>query len=339
MHAGRLHLAKQSLSRASGIGERSSAEEITRWLSKGGDSATEIPRFWIQQIEVVSTSGLIDSRLGRPSESVLDVIESAELRAEAVLDLLDASLADDAVLLDHKQRMLVRACRRLICRRAHFDLLTGDVAGALVKFERASRIERRCGNAYLGGDAGRRYVQALLRSREEGLTNLEMASNIASWNLAQWRPGRTGRTGRISNDIVAAQTSMSTLLRAEGRYEDAAQLLNEVESHDFLKRGECTYFARSELILERCRLQIAIADDLSRTADELRTLVLQRVDSYHTVLANEARLLLAEIVGERERESLLREIGHSIASTGWRLRSVDVRLLREGKSPVRELIC
>ena len=247
MHAGRLLIANRTVAACADLCKRT-AGSMT--LPAVIDDASA-RKAWLDRSEAVSTSCTILIRLGRNAEHVLkeldDDLQLARKIAEALLN--DTGNKSEALVT------LSRGARRIIARRAHVELLRGRVSTALEMFEQAVALERLNGRQWLVGDAGRRHIQALVRADRTSQAGIAQADAILRFNVDILSP-QGERVTRQSNEVIPLLVQRSIIHRIRGEYQEAGGLLEEIMRHSFVRLGECTFAARSELDLERARLRI-----------------------------------------------------------------------------------
>lgn len=331
MHGGRLKLATDAIAKALNATAPPSRDTkaYVDQIMDPDDLHEELRRRWIQYAELASTSALILMRQGRILHDVHDVLASAEsvaMEIESRVTLKKTTKPTD----------VIRAARRILSRSAHLSLAAGKVEEAIGRFQRSTEIERTIGNPFLSGDACRRYVEALIRSRQEDHTAIARARELVTANL-EWSEKQSSRRRRASNDIVALLLSDAIVSRVERDLNVARAKLDAISAHPFVLSGECPYAALQEIRLETLRLRIALGGD-GELANDLQVLIRHLADTHHEFYRREALLLQAEIEpSQRVRNEILNDVGTHGKLSGWRRWSADVELLRDGGSVVQQI--
>ena len=331
MHAGRLRLAQKSVTRAiSAIVQEPTKVGQVNW---GADLSWTTERRlrdrWISLSESISRSCLIMMRLGRPASLVESALAPHLAAAEAI-----AANFRDGRLDAERDPDLLKGARKIISRAAHIQLLMGGVGIALQRFGEAAALERRATGRWLLGDAGRRHAQALLRQAVENPEALETAEEIITEALRVLNPDDQRRK-RLSNEIIPLMTMRTTLFRFRGALDEARRQLREIEQHDFVRYGECTFAAKVEYELERARVDIVANVERKEIAARLERLVRRLQDAHHLSYAWEAEILSVELLAPDQRRGVLDRLSLQIAGPGWRLRLCDVDELRVGGSALK----
>jgi hypothetical protein len=336
MHAGRLNLAHRAISRAAEITARGvvwTADDAKRTVAYLLGSS-EAARQWIDHTETVSTLSVIATRLGRPADQVLDLISRDAALARHLVML---ALEEDASDLRQATELL-RAARRLIARLSHISLLKGSIDEALENFRLATRLEGILGRPLLTGDAGRRYIQSLVRSGASDAAIVGEAGELSE-RILSLSGAMDGSRKQQSNEIIPLLTTKTMIQRLRREFDAAFTTREATMTHKFVLTGECTYAARVELELERARLYIAAGCANQTRTQSLRDLQRKLHDSHHLLYAIECGSLLAEALPPPDRGETLRASEIIARSTGWLLRCEDIAEIRREGSALKRFGC
>jgi TIR domain/NACHT domain len=333
MHAGRLLIAERAVAAASKLCKTSAkvADSFLTTLSHDD----EVRRTWMERSEAISTSCAVSIRLGRPADQVMSDIErDFRLAREIAYRLLS-----DQDPITNIATELSRAVRRLIGRRAHIELLLGDIESALDMFDLAVALERKfSGRDWLIGDVGRRHIQALVRSNAGDSGKIAQAQAILDCNIRNSTAERAG-IRRQSNEIIPLLVTKSMLCRVNAMYPEAEKCCQDALEHPFVRLGECTFAARMELELESARIRIARGEAKESLTSTLQNLQRQLTEARHWMHVVECELLQSEIMPGQERETLLASCEIKARSAGWLLRCADILEIRQGRSAIKRFGC
>jgi hypothetical protein len=331
MHAGRLLIAELAIQNCVRlcVATRPSENYIGS-LTSDADAR----RIWSVRSEAISIACIISARQARDAGPILSTYDDDFSLAEDIGALVVGATGE----LEQPLLELSRAARRLVARRAHLELLRGNVGNAISMFERAVDIEKASNRKWLVGDAGRRHIQALIRRTPDDEEQIAQAEEILNYNFRILHPPDSIQS-QESNEIISLLTMKSTLFRVRRDYGGCDQFLREALDHRFIRFGECTFSARMELEVERFRLQIVTQQVGEETIASLRTQSKRLREAHHMTLAVECDLLLSELLPVEEREPLLQSCERTIRNTGWLLRCEDIDTIRAGESAVARFHC
>lgn len=330
MHAGRLQLANDSLVQARqrlpastkigspAIGLRSLLAQDGKW------------RVWT---DTVSTQALIAMRRGRDRE----LVESYLSEALKIADTLIREAYSTELSPTTEQIENYFAAKRVSCRWAQVLLEAGDLAEAQKRYEQAIFIDQKFRGEMLIGDALRRYIEVLVRRGPCIPSDLALADRLITQQIEIRKPKGVRR--HLSNDIIPMFTTKIMLLRVQGEFLKARELLEETNLHEFVLRGECSFTARIELEMERFRLCVAT---MTFSADDVRALELLMKETearHHYNLYWDALIVLAEMTPEPLKSRLLIEAEAGLRRGGWLRRQTDIGIIREGGSAVMAMGC
>lgn len=332
MHVGRLALASASLNKSVDKSHvpvrRMENEKRADWFKKLTEPS-ESGR-WTEHSATASTIALIMMREGRSADAVIEKISNWLAVSE--------DIADEAfnVSSEHITQIfpVLSSARRIIARRAHVDLMRGEINSSLARFTKATALEQLLGRQCLEGDAARRHIKALLRASKQA-SSFQQAKLILDYNFEILNAQKSRH--QESNEIVSWYTTQIMLFRVDKKYGAAHDLLDQVLMHRFLRDGECSYVARIELELERIRLRIAEGTVTPEFTEQVGQLADQILDAHHVLYADECRLLFAELGSSSEKRVILNDVGIRARNYGWLLRWPDIQLVKEGESAVRLL--
>jgi tetratricopeptide (TPR) repeat protein len=337
MHAGRLNLAHIAMSRAVEI----TKSGVTHLLGQPADrslggllSSPDAARQWIEHAETLSTFSVIATRLGRPADEVVDLIERDVVFAKYLAKMaLSEQTGDLCEAIE-----VLRAVRRLIARLAHISLLKGSIEEALEDFRLATHLESIIGRPFLTGDAGRRYIQSLIRSAASDTAVVSEAGDLLE-KILSLNGAMDGTRKQQSNEIIPLLTTKIMIHRLRGEFDEALSTLAVAVAHKFVLTGECTYAARVELELEKARLQLAVGRVDETVAQTLRELRVRLHDTHHFLYAIECEALLGEALPLHERGDILRKTEIIARSTGWLLRCEDIHEIHAEGSALKRFGC
>lgn len=324
MHAGRLNSAHRFIKQA----EAALAELAAAGASDGG--ALQNSATWRLQCDVCSIRMAVDERLGRAADIVTAGVEPLRQAAKAV------TLTTERLDGGPEKRTPAQhaGAFRILTRDASALLLQGETETALTLFERVDALHRDVRGRLLDGDAARRYVVALTRTREQSPRQLELAGELVEANIAHYLRQAGTRAG-LSTDLIPFLILRAALRRVSGDFDGAEDALSEVEAHAFVSQRKCTYVTIAELQLERLRLQVARGQLGPRVFARGRDLCDQLGYAHHAMMQHEAMVVVAEAAGLADRGGLIDRARNFYRGGGWRLRLADIGELEDGGSAVR----
>lgn len=330
MHAGQLTAAQQAIGEA----ETLLLDEHPEVLHPIEDEQAA-SHHWARYCEVVSAATAVRIRAGDlASEAPLQLLRLAENAKGLINGLVGGATPPASTDRKRYLRHGERGALRLITRVAELYLLRdGDLEVAISAFSQASALKLTIGAGELEGEAARRWVQALIRGRNQNETRLGQAREIVRANLAKLQDSAQSATSAPA-DAIPFQLLQIALDRIEGRLEEAGEALAELGGQDALQRRECTFAAQTEFQLELLRLAIATGSPTEGAHRAALDLADRLQDSGHKMMEAEALLLAAELAPAAERAALVTKLRTYLSSGGWNLRLADVNILARGQSAV-----
>jgi len=311
MHSGRVHSATAALVRAKNLIVLGAAMDANQlWLAQPSDIQD-----WANRAEIMSTEALLALRQGRDISTIesriAPVLNTAEQLCDLILNMPPTSDITDT------QKKLIRSTRRVISRKAQICLISGDMPKAVYNFNHATNLGKRLKQDYLDGEAARRFSSYYCH---EG--DYSEALRIVDWNIK--KSSATGKgIAPESNEIIPFLTTKAMILRLMGDLDQAAAILEDVNQHQFVRRGECTFTAARELELEKLRLRVARGDKTG-AIERLQDLRIEMECSHHNELAIEIRLILAELLPRPKAEEVLTQA--ETQAWSWQWKSVSNRV-------------
>ncbi|CAM5777442.1 hypothetical protein [Mesorhizobium amorphae] len=283
---------------------------------------------WRLLCDAVSIEAIIKTRQGRQNDDIRGILEPYAVAA--------ARIADDARHRENDGKQFSPALEsgaiRIISRLAELEFNAGNLDVALGHFAKANDLQQLVKGRILDGEAARKYAAALLRlnMREQ----IDQVFCLVTDNLNRMKQFESSR-GRVSNDIVPFLALEVAVYRHIGEFDVAQQLFAKLASHRYVQEAECTFMATLEVELERFRLAIATGKIEPTTESQIRKHVDECDRSHHLLLANEFRLLQAEVCPQDSKEGLVLESRRKLQTSGHRLRIIDCDLLESGQSAVK----
>lgn len=333
MHTGRLLSAEELSYRGLAVLRRLEPNftKFTQAIGTGADSATS--ERWRQLCDAKSIESIIKLRQGRQVDDIRTLLEPFAMAATRIA----TGSPRDSIGGRTFAPSLESGAVRILSRSAELEMHAGDLDTALSQFELADALQRAIRGRSLDGEAARKLAVALMRGAAADMAKLRRARGIVVENLQSMEEFAAKRGGRVSNDIIPFLTMEVAVLRCEGNLDVAREKLAQLLNHPYVTRNECTFIASLELQLERFRLAIRsdTLEDESRA--KLRRLVDECERSHHFILANEFRLLQAEVAGSGLREEMILEAKRFYQTTGHRLRLADCDMLDSGHSAVKAI--
>jgi hypothetical protein len=329
LHAGRLSLADKAITRSmpsiretEQSGQQVESLTLSEWHSWTDDKR----RLWIDRVEAISITSLINWRLGRDADLTMDLVRPYADMGRRLASEFTGNITD------YRTRSLVRICRRFVARQAQLLFAQGQSDDALQAFELAATIAQIAGERLLTGDTGRRYVEALVRSRSDTNGFLILATRVITDNIEKIQTYEKERR-HTQNDIVAWETLRAATLRISGDFDLADKVLRIAKGSEIVKTGECPFAARVELELEAARL--AVQCNNGRVVEaELQDLGIRLQNSHHWNYFVDCSLVRAEIVSEDDRRRILTKSEGQLATSGWNMRMQDIFEIRRGGSAI-----
>lgn len=324
MHSGRLELANIAISNAMQNVDyfgQDNSKVIKAIFDPDDGEAREI---WIHYAQLSSIRALIMLRQGREKSLIDDSLSYALKLANEII--LMACNID----LHHLRSMFggtIRAAKNIVTRNAHVKYLSGDIHGALADYCDASNIERMLSGNCLSGDAVRRHVEVLIRSRDYNEFDIVTAKLLVEDNF-RLKFSEQKALHRLSNDIIGLLTLRAMLFRISGDYISAKMSIDDAFSHRYVSSGEAPYNAIQELKIESLRLRSVTNDGMDSLQHEISTLVSELDARHHQLLSLQARLLLVE-VSSNDMNDEIDYIEMIAGLLGWSLLRDDARKLRE----------
>ena len=337
MHSGRLQSAFTAINKSINScqlalrdkGLPASLEEHARALSVASNGLDR--DIWRIGCDIVSARSIIRLRLGRPLDEIEDALAPYVEKIESLITLADQVGQEPKSHPPPFERGAVR----IMARKADLAMHSGDYETALFWFNRADKLQHRIRGRGLDGEAARRLVHLLVRTRHEAAGNLERARHLITDNVNRAENYKR-RFGRVSNDVVPFLILGAALQRVAGNLDEAERQIDEVGAYDHMRRRECTFMTSADYTLERARIRIAQRKDLDTQLARIQRLARRAEDTHHFVLKHECDLIAAEIDHGR-REHIVSACTIFFRGTANRDRMRDVLLLRNGSSPIAEL--
>jgi hypothetical protein len=320
MHAGRLKSAGDS-----------ATEAAARIMSVRSGKTNETPEMWKLRCDIESASAAIELRLDRRIGDIEDRLRPFRLKA---LQIAERVLAGSPFEGEGRAPPEQRGALRVLGRVADVALYSGRTAEAIEYFELADALQNKIRGRPIDGEAARKFVVALVRTREEQPGRMGRARELVERNIEYCNNIFPSTSARASNDVIPFLVLRAALQRVAGDLSQASSTLDLVRRHEFVRKGECTFVAIAELELEEIRLEIARgavdAGSLDRALFGKRRLE----EAHHAMLSLEANLLAAECCTGELRHLLLAEATTSVATREAHLREADVRKILDRGSAV-----
>ena len=291
---------------------------------------------WRAIIEIEGVIATVEARQGRVATEIQKRL--AYFAQEAEERVRNLAAAQEGVRVQPGPAGALRVFARL----ADLDLQMGRTESAIEGFARADEIQfliRR--GRRLDGEAARKYVVALIRSREVDPERLEIAHKLVDDNIASYRGALT--EAKSSSDLIPFLLQQASLLRIEGRLGDARKALRALQDQEYVRQAAYTFITGVELELEDLRLRImeAYANgvtpcEVEGLAETAKALSLRLGQAHHEQASTEAELLYLEALSPEDRLGRLTTLSEKMRTSGWTLRMADVQELRRGASAVKK---
>jgi hypothetical protein len=328
MHAGRLKSAVDAVKRASDQlphGRRHFLS-VPPDPEEGDGAAAEA---WRLRCDIESASITIESRQARLFSEALE-----ELRPmlEQSLSISSGSKVWGHVESPRRAPSALRGSLRIISRAADVVLQGGDAEEAIRLFNHANELQNVIRGRPMDGEAARKFVLALVRTRDAESGRFDRAVTLVDSNIKRLEEDFPIAVGGVSNDLIPFLVLRAGLQRVQGDLKRAGQTLLKVRHHDFVRRGECTFVSAAELELEEIRLNFVMSgssqDLFERAAAARRRLF----NAHHYLMSYEAALLAAECRESDARTEILDECERFFDRTNALLRLLDVAEARHGSA-------
>jgi hypothetical protein len=325
MHAGRLNSAAQALSSARN--RLPDAPRPTARRRAGGEGAEQ--EHWRTECDIASVAAAIDLRRGREASQVADDIAAFQARAIQITGRRSTGSMAGSAPQD-------RGALRIVARAADLALAQGDYGQSLALFEMANTLQlstkgelsSKWKGLGLDGEAARRWVVALVRTREQVPSRLEMAHNLVEANLTRLNDFAP------SIDLIPFLTLQAALRRVEGELKSSEKILADIRQHPFVCNNGCTFLAMHEIDLEEIRLQICKNSQDENTYQRALVLTSTFENSHHFTMYYCAKILAAEACLDADRQKLLNVAREFFRTTNYRLRLEDISEIQRGHSAV-----
>jgi tetratricopeptide (TPR) repeat protein len=328
MHAGRLRSAGNAATRAGVVISPQRSVSTARRPSGFSGTARDI---WKLRCDIASVTAAVDLRRGRRIGSIEGDLRPLLLNAQEIAKKALAEIPFDA---ERPSQILERGAIRILARTADLALHAGRTSEAIKTFELADTLQHKIRGRSLDGEAARKFILALIRTRDSESGRIARAIALVEENIDYCANVFPRSSGEISNDIIPFLVLRSALQRVSGKLEAAEVSLEAVRRHDFVRKSECTFVASVELEFEETRLEIACGRANSISLDRMLTNQRRLNDARHWMMALEAVLLAAECCAGELRHRLLRDASSLITDSEAVLREADVDELFNNKSAV-----
>ncbi len=335
MHAGRLLSANSAIVRSlEHFDSRHLRSLMDRYInfSTLKEASHDERRVWLAFMDSMQQKALVHWRLGLQYLTVFKTISPCAVYCDS---MLTEALELPSEKFDRSSQALVAGFRRVLARTAQIQFYSGRIEEAKTLFAKCVKIENLHGRSFLTGDAGRRHINSILRGNETDSNTLQYCDSLVQGNLEIFEKREKENKIR-SNDIIGWWTLKAALLRLQENYDEADEVLRNIDNDEFYKKGEFPYYAKFEAELEQNRLNIAMNRDLEATRSKLRASYEELVLMNHKNLAYEFRLLECELVNMSEKRELVEEVEALILTYGWNLRIPEIELLKSGNSAFRQ---
>ena len=331
LHTGRLLSAEELLHRGLRVLRRIEPNFTIFVNNIRPNAEGQIGQIWRLICDAISIDAIIKTRLGRQSDDIRSLLEPFAVAAINIADHTGYKSDSGKAY----SPALESGAIRIITRVAELELNAGNLDASLELFAKAHRLQLLVRDRGLDGEAARRYSVALLRSKPTD-KDFARVTKIVSDNLDMLKKYEDAR-GRISNDVIPFLVLEVSLHRVMGNLDKAHRLFEQLLDHRYVRNSECTFVAILEVEMERFRLKIASGHIDSSTETHVRKCVAECVRSHHLLLANEFRLIQAEVCEPSAKIGLLRECRLNFQTSGHCLRIEDCDLLEIGESAVKSI--
>jgi hypothetical protein len=324
MHSGRLKLASSAAVTARKVIDNNGSKLIP------GKDGTYVSAFaarrmrakWLQEVEVLTISTLIDVRMGVRLTSIVSRLTPHVLTAERLFDILNDKDARKRGL--HSPNLL-KALVRLFSRRGHIDLLRGEIERAIQQFKKAAYVDirrneyRRNSRPFLTGEVARRYAAALIRGSRQDPGRLDLAHKIIEFNIGTYEEVLAYSPNKTRNEVIPFYILSARIQRESGDLALAEATVKEVMNHEYIRSGECTLAAQVDLELERLEIKLA-KDEIEPSDREGVVNLIRKLEAeHHLLMATECRLFYARASTGDERREALKVVEGKFADQGVRL--------------------
>jgi hypothetical protein len=192
-------------------------------------------------------------------------------------------------------------------RAADVILHIGEEKEAIALFSRADQLQKSIRARPLDGEAARKFVLALVRTRDDDPGRLPRAKELIESNIKRYGEVFAKSLGGVSNDLIPFLVLRAAIQRVEGNLDQAASTLEAIRHHDYVRRGECTYVATAEIEMEQIRLNFVTSGSSSELLERASILRQRLFNAHHHLMAYEAALIAAECCVGAEQTTILKD--------------------------------